>query len=144
MEIALAIEKALAPRQDSPPGAGAKTQGYSAGRPRQAATPRSGSSVLPGADRQAAAAARSGAVQPEAAEPSAAPLQPQRFPISTCLLRQEGGSWSMERRSLQVEGYREDLGGWVELTMVKIPAGSFLMGAPEDEPARSDEERPQH
>jgi hypothetical protein len=39
VKIALAIEKALAPRQDSPPGAGAKTQGDSAGRPRQACCP---------------------------------------------------------------------------------------------------------
>ncbi len=68
----------------------------------------------------------------------------QRFPTSTCLLRQEGGRWSMERRPLQVEGYREDLGEGVELTMVKIPAGSFLMGSPEDEPERLEREGPQH
>ena len=68
----------------------------------------------------------------------------QRFATSTCLLRQEGGRWSMERRSLQVEGYREDLGGGLALTMVKIPAGSFLMGSPKDEPERSDDEGPQH
>jgi formylglycine-generating enzyme required for sulfatase activity len=154
VKIALAIEKALAPRQDSPTGAGAKTQGDSAGRPRQAAAPRSGSSVLPGAERQAVATARSGAVQPEmaqaeAAEPSAAPLQMQRFATSTCLLRQEGGRWRggrwiMERRPLQVEGYREELGEGVALTMVTIPAGSFLMGSPKDEPEREESEGPQH
>jgi formylglycine-generating enzyme required for sulfatase activity len=148
VKIALAIEKALAPLQDSPPAA-AKTQGDSAGRPRQAAAPRSGSSVLPGADRQAVAAARSGAVQPEAAkpevaEPTAAPVPLQPYATSTCLLRQEGGRWSMERRSLQVEGYRVDLGWGVALTMVKIPAGSFLMGSPKDEPERLEDEGPQH
>jgi len=149
VEIALAIEKALAARHDSPPGAGAKTKGDSAGRPRQAATPRSGSSFLPGADRQAVATVRSGADQPEMAKPEAAepapatvPLQP--FATSTCLLREEGGRWSMERRPLQVEGYREDLGEGVALTMVKIPAGNFLMGSPGDEPERSDDEGPQH
>jgi formylglycine-generating enzyme required for sulfatase activity len=68
----------------------------------------------------------------------------QRFATNTCLLRQEGGRWSMERRPLQVQGYREDLGEGVALTMVKIPAGSFLMGSPEDEPERSDDEGPQH
>lgn len=68
----------------------------------------------------------------------------QLFPTSTCLLRQEGGRWSMERRRLQVQGYREDLGGEVALTMVKIPAGSFLMGSPEDEPERLEREGPQH
>ena len=149
VEIALAIEKALAPRQDSPPGAGAKTQGDSAGRPRQAAAPRSRSSVLPDADRQAVAADRSGAAQPEtaqpeAAEPAASTVPLQRFATSTCLLRQEGGRWSMERRPLQVEGYREDLGEGVALTMVKIPAGSFLMGSPKAEPERLEREGPQH
>jgi formylglycine-generating enzyme required for sulfatase activity len=68
----------------------------------------------------------------------------QRFPTSTCLLRQEGGRWSMERRPLQVEGYREDLGGRLALTLIEIPAGSFLMGSPPEEPGRSDDEGPQH
>jgi formylglycine-generating enzyme required for sulfatase activity len=148
VEIALAIEQALAPHQNSP-SAAAKTPGDSAGRPRQAATPRSGSSVLAGVDRQAVAAERSGAVQPEvalteAAQPSAPPVSLQRFDTSTCLLRQEVGRWSMERRPLQVEGYREELGEGVALTMVKIPAGSFLMGSPEDEPERLEREGPQH
>jgi formylglycine-generating enzyme required for sulfatase activity len=85
-------------------------------------------------------------VQPEAAEPPPATVPLQRFPTSTCLLRQEGGRWSMERRPLQVEGYREDLGGGVALTMLKIPAGSFWMGSPKDEPerSRSVDEGPQH
>ena len=74
--IALAIEKALAPRQDSPPGEGAKTRG--------------------------------------------------------------------ERRSLQVERSQEQLGVGVALTLVKIPAGTFLMGSPENEPQRLDSEGPQH
>jgi formylglycine-generating enzyme required for sulfatase activity len=148
VKIADVIKKKLAPRQDSP-SAAAKTRGDSAGRPRQAATPKSGSSVLAGADRQAVATVRSGADQPEmakpeAAEPAASTVSLQRFPTSTCLLRQEGGRWSMERRSLQVEGYQQDLGGGVALTMVTIPAGSFLMGSPKDEPERLEREGPQH
>jgi formylglycine-generating enzyme required for sulfatase activity len=43
-----------------------------------------------------------------------------------------------------MEGYREELAEGVELTMVKIPAGSFLMGSPEDELKRSADEGPQH
>ena len=148
VEIALAIEMALAPRQNSP-SAAAKARGDSAGRPRRAATPKSGSSVLPFSDRQAVAAVRSGATQPEMAQPEAAEPPPatiplQHFATSTCLLRQEGGRWSMERRSLQVEGYREELGEGVALTMVKIPAGSCLMGSPGNEPERSEDEGPQH
>jgi len=68
----------------------------------------------------------------------------QLFATSTCLLRHEGGRWCVERRQLQVEGYRVDLGGGVALTMVKIPVGSFLMGSPEDELERSDVEGPQY
>ena len=68
----------------------------------------------------------------------------QLFATSTCLLRQEGGHWSMERRPLQVEGYLEELGEGVALTMVKIPAGNFLMGSPEGESERFDDEGPQH
>jgi formylglycine-generating enzyme required for sulfatase activity len=149
VKIALAIAKELAPRQDSPPRAGAKTRGDSAGRPRQAAAPKTGSSDFPSSDRQAVATARSGAAQPEAVQPEAAEPPPatvpmQRFATSTCLLRQEGGRWSMERRPLQVEGYQQDLGGGVALTMLKIPEGSFLMGSPEDEPERLEREGPQY
>jgi formylglycine-generating enzyme required for sulfatase activity len=50
----------------------------------------------------------------------------------------------MEPRPLQVEGYREELGEGVALRMVKIAAGSFLMGSPEGEPERFDDEGPQH
>jgi formylglycine-generating enzyme required for sulfatase activity len=49
----------------------------------------------------------------------------------------------MDSRPLQVEGYREDLGGRLALTLVEIPAGSFLMGT-QEEPERSDDEGPQH
>jgi hypothetical protein len=59
--------------------------------------PKSGLTVFAGADPQAVAAARSGAAQPEAAEPAASTVSLQRFPTSTCLLRQQGGRWSMER-----------------------------------------------
>lgn len=44
----------------------------------------------------------------------------------------------------QAECFVEDLGAKVELEMVLIPGGSFLMGSPEDELGRTDEESPQH
>jgi formylglycine-generating enzyme required for sulfatase activity len=52
--------------------------------------------------------------------------------------------WEVETRPLKMEGYREELAEGVELTMVKIPAGCFLMGSPEDELKRSADEGPQH
>ena len=42
------------------------------------------------------------------------------------------------------QGFHEDLGGGVRLTMMRIPAGRFLMGAPEDEEKSRSNERPQH
>ena len=68
----------------------------------------------------------------------------QRFSTTTFLLRQEGGRWCTERRPVQVEGYQEQLGQGVALTLVKIPAGNFLMGSPPNEPERSDDEGPPH
>lgn len=37
-----------------------------------------------------------------------------------------------------------DLGGGVALTLVRAPAGVFLMGSPSDEPSRGSDEGPQH
>ncbi|MDF5730969.1 MAG: formylglycine-generating enzyme family protein [Rhizonema sp. PD38] len=49
------------------------------------------------------------------------------------------------KRSRQTAQYFiEDLGSGIELEMVLIPGGSFLMGSPEDEPERFSDESPQH
>ncbi len=42
------------------------------------------------------------------------------------------------------ESYTEDLGNGVKLEMVAIPGGTFLMGSPESETGRRDNEGPQH
>ena len=42
------------------------------------------------------------------------------------------------------QGYIEHLGDKVTLTLMLIPAGEFMMGAPQDEPDSEDSERPQH
>jgi len=48
----------------------------------------------------------------------------------------------IKRKRYQAEMFAENLGEGIELEMVSIPGGSFLMGSPEDE--GSDRERPQH
>lgn len=50
----------------------------------------------------------------------------------------------IDRQSKQAEYFAEDLGNGVTLEMVKIPAGEFLMGSPENEEGRRDSESPQH
>ena len=61
-------------------------------------------------------------------------------------------SMTVEAAALTVEqsqfsenlGRRRVLGRKVQLEMVEIPAGSFMMGAPKEEKGSSDDERPQH
>ncbi|MDA0265493.1 MAG: formylglycine-generating enzyme family protein [Cyanobacteria bacterium] len=50
----------------------------------------------------------------------------------------------MRRRAVTVQGYLEPLTEELGIEMMQIPAGSFLMGSPEDEPERSNNEGPQH
>ena len=49
-----------------------------------------------------------------------------------------------QRRSITVIRWIEDLGNGVLLHLVRIPAGSLMMGSPEDEVGRSSYEGPQH
>ena len=51
---------------------------------------------------------------------------------------------SLRRYKRTNKSYTEDLGNGVKLTLMLIPAGEFVMGAPEEEPESGDEERPQH
>jgi formylglycine-generating enzyme required for sulfatase activity len=125
--IGLAIQEKLASRPATPPPAPAKP----ASAPSQPAPP-------------APAPPAPAPSQPATHTPPGAPVPLQRFSTTTCRLHQENGRWRMERRPLEVEGYREELGPGVALTMVQIPAGSFLMGSPANEPERLDREGPQH
>jgi formylglycine-generating enzyme required for sulfatase activity len=50
----------------------------------------------------------------------------------------------IDRPKRQAQIYKENLGNGISLTMVKIPAGEFLMGSPTTEAGRYDYESPQH
>jgi len=53
-------------------------------------------------------------------------------------------SLTLHRYNCINQGYTEDLGDGVSLTLMLIPDGEFMMGAPKDEPDSVDRERPQH
>jgi eukaryotic-like serine/threonine-protein kinase len=50
----------------------------------------------------------------------------------------------IDRRQLESEMFDEDLGDDISLTMLKIPAGNFMMGSPEQEEGREIYEQPEH
>ena len=56
----------------------------------------------------------------------------------------ESNTLTLHRYHRTNKSYTEDLGEGVKLTLMLIPAGEFLMGAPEDEPVSQGDERPQH
>ncbi|WP_293058702.1 MULTISPECIES: formylglycine-generating enzyme family protein [unclassified Moorena] len=51
---------------------------------------------------------------------------------------------TIHRHQQQADGFTEDLGNGVELEMVAIPEGSFIMGSPETEEGHTNDESPQH
>ncbi|MEM9091271.1 MAG: formylglycine-generating enzyme family protein [Cyanobacteria bacterium P01_F01_bin.53] len=55
-----------------------------------------------------------------------------------------GRRWQREEHQQTAYRYFEDLSSEVSLEMVAIPEGHFIMGSPEDEPERSNNESPQH
>jgi formylglycine-generating enzyme required for sulfatase activity len=52
--------------------------------------------------------------------------------------------WLVQKSSCRAKRFIEDLGNGVEIEMVAIPGGEFLMGAPITEQDSRDNERPQH
>ena len=58
--------------------------------------------------------------------------------------QQPAEAWRIMRWRSRHWAHREPLAEGVRLTMLRIPAGSFEMGAPETEAESSDRERPMH
>ncbi len=78
-------------------------------------------------------------------------IQTQPFEFDTAILTVKssgifgiGRSYEINRSRKRAESFQEDLGNGVFLEMVNIPGGSFLMGSPENELERYDNESPQH
>jgi formylglycine-generating enzyme required for sulfatase activity len=68
------------------------------------------------------------------------PLQVFEFDVVTVDARGK----EIQRNCKQAKFFSEDLGNWMNLEMVSIPGGKFLMGSPMREPRRQEDERPQH
>ena len=68
--------------------------------------------------------------------------QLKSFPFETITVNNRGEE--INRRQGEAKYYLEKLGDGVNLTMVAIPGGEFLMGSLEDEEERWNTEGPQH
>ncbi|MGB7442086.1 MAG: formylglycine-generating enzyme family protein [Coleofasciculaceae cyanobacterium] len=87
-------------------------------------------------------------VLPEVLKPEI-DLQPFEFSVATIESKQTDGlrrktELIIKRRQQQAWGFTEDLGDGVQLEMVAIPEGSFVMGSPDTEEGHRDNESPQH
>jgi eukaryotic-like serine/threonine-protein kinase len=69
-------------------------------------------------------------------------LQLATIEFTSVKLDRQGEIISRPKGSAKI--YQEDLGNGVSLPMVKVPAGNFMMGSPESEKGRVENESPQH
>jgi formylglycine-generating enzyme required for sulfatase activity len=77
--------------------------------------------------------------------PSPTPPPRPKIPIQTFTTVRVNSRGDIIRRSEgKAEVMTENIGNGVSLEMVKIPGGRFLMGSPETEVKRNDDEGPQH
>ncbi|NEO19890.1 MULTISPECIES: formylglycine-generating enzyme family protein [unclassified Moorena] len=77
-------------------------------------------------------------------------LEPFEFEVATIELKPTPWWFTtkiepiIKSHQQQADGFTEDLGNGVDLEMVAIPEGSFIMGSPETEEGHRDSESPQH
>ena len=75
-------------------------------------------------------------------EPEHPPLE--KFPIRIAQVVKQRNKWIVTYQDSEAYRYLEPLNESVNIEMVPIPAGKFIMGSPEDEIGCSDRESPQH
>ncbi len=88
-------------------------------------------------------------LEEETETPADISLQTFAFEVATIELKKSGffgrdTELIIHRQQQQNQYFSEDLENGILLQMVKIPGGTFTMGAPKDEKGSSDSERPQH
>jgi eukaryotic-like serine/threonine-protein kinase len=81
---------------------------------------------------------------PVAASLSEAGKPPRLSSIQVASIKLDGNGKEISKPSSQAEIFTESLGNSVNLTMVKIPAGKFLIGSPASEEGRQSHESLQH
>jgi eukaryotic-like serine/threonine-protein kinase len=85
---------------------------------------------------------------PPSAVPSVMPTlainTPKLTRIQFTSVRLDNKGEIVDRPTGSAEIFTEDLGNGVELRMVKIPGGKFMMGSPASEKGRGNDESPQH
>jgi eukaryotic-like serine/threonine-protein kinase len=74
--------------------------------------------------------------------PKSPSSQLSKIEFTSVKLNDKGDIISRPKGFAQI--YREDLGNGVSISMVKVPAGKFMMGSPESEKDRVENESPQH
>jgi formylglycine-generating enzyme required for sulfatase activity/uncharacterized caspase-like protein len=77
-------------------------------------------------------------------KPPSTPQLPSLSNIEFASVRLNDKGMIVAQPKEQVQIYKEDLGNTISLTMVKIPAGEFLMGSSATESERFNDESPQH
>jgi eukaryotic-like serine/threonine-protein kinase len=73
-----------------------------------------------------------------------APKINQSLTVQASSIKLNGQGDIIDRPQHQVQIFQEELGDGILLTMVKIPAGKFMMGSPATEKGREHHEQPQH
>ena len=72
------------------------------------------------------------------------PLQPFEFEVATIERAEPQSEWVIRKQRRQADHWIEPLVNELQLEMVAIPAGTFVMGSPKNELDRRSSESPQH